>query len=112
MKITVLGAGNAGCLTALHYGFFGRIHKKVEVELIHNPDKKPEKVGQGTLLDLPKLLWESMGFNMMEIRLDATPKHGILYENWGKKNELVPHPFPPTKTALHISPAQLQDSIL
>ena len=32
MKITVLGRGNAGCLTALHYGYHTRNHKNISVE--------------------------------------------------------------------------------
>ena len=85
MKITVIGAGNAGCLTALHYGYYTRNRKDISVELIHNPNRPPEKVGQGSLQDLPKLLWESMSVDWYDNPIDATPKFGILYEDWGKK---------------------------
>ena len=35
MKVSILGAGNAGCFTAVHYAFFTQQHD-VEIELIHN----------------------------------------------------------------------------
>jgi len=112
MKITVIGAGNAGCLTALHYGYYTRNRKDISVELIHNPNRPPEKVGQGSLQDLPKLLWESMSVNWYDNPIDATPKFGILYEGWGKKRDRVYHPFPLNNIAVHLSPNKLQDAIL
>ena len=45
MKVTVVGAGNGGSFTALHWGWYSR-DKDVEVELIYNPDTPPERVGQ------------------------------------------------------------------
>ena len=115
-KITILGAGTAACLTALHFGFNSWAMPNVEVELIHNPDVVPEKVEQawteGTLLDTPRYLWKSLGFNLMENELDATIKMGVMYEGWGKKNEMVPSPFPPNNIALHIDPNKLRDYIL
>ena len=112
MKITVIGAGNAGCLTALHYGYYTRNRKDISVELIHNPNRPPEKVGQGSLQNLPKLLWESMSVNWYDNPIDATPKFGILYEGWGKKRDRVYHPFPLDSIAIHMSPNKLQDTIL
>ena len=116
MKITILGGGNAGCLTALHFGYYTSTHsdlKNISVELIHSPDISPEKVGQATLLDPPDLLWQSLGINWYDNPIDATPKFGILYENWGKINEKAfASPFPFNRVALHFSPAKLQKTIL
>ena len=113
MKITVLGRGNAGCLTALHYSYYTRFTKDIHIELLHDPDISPEKVGQATLLEPPQLLWEALGINWYDNPIDATPKFGILYENWGKKNEKVfASPFPFSKVALHYSPKKLQETIL
>ena len=61
MKITVVGAGNAGCFTALWFAWFGR-KENVEVELIYNPKIPVERVGQATLLNPPAILWGSTGF--------------------------------------------------
>lgn len=112
MKITVIGAGNAGCLTALHYSYFTRNRKDVSVELIYNPNRSPEKVGQGSIQNLPKLLWQALSVNWYDNPIDATPKFGILYEGWGKKRDKVYHPFPFDGVSVHMSPNKLQDTIL
>ena len=112
MKITILGRGNAGCLTALHYGYHSRNNKQVEVELLYDPKIPPEKVGQATLLEPPKLLWHALGINWWKNPIEATPKLGILYENWGQKNAKVFHPFDFDRVALHYNPVKLQDVIL
>ena len=111
MKVTILGAGNAGCFTAVHYAFFTR-HHDVEIELIHNPDIKPEPVGQATFPNEPELLDDALGFNWHNNTINATPKTGILYEGWGKVNEEVFHPFPSHALGMHFSPSEMQNYIL
>ena len=38
MKVAVVGAGNGGSFTALHWGWYSKFADKgVEVELIYNP---------------------------------------------------------------------------
>ena len=112
MKITILGRGNAGCLTALYYSYYTRNQKDIHIELIHDPDIPPEKVGQATVLEPPGLLWKALGINWYDNPIDATPKLGILYENWGKKNHKFFHPFPLNDITLHYTPSKLQDVIL
>jgi len=54
MKITILGRGNAGCISALHfYNYTKFLSKKIDIELIYNSKIDPVPVGQATLLDLP-----------------------------------------------------------
>ena len=113
MKITILGRGNAGCFTALHYVYYTRNLKNISIELLYDPDISPERVGQATLLDPPDLLWKALGINWYDNPIDATPKFGILYENWGKKREKsFASPFPLSRVALHYTPAKLQEVIL
>ena len=107
MKISVVGAGNAGCFTALHLSSF----KSVEVDLIYNPNVPPEKVGQATTLDVPILLGKS-GFTWHNNSINATPKSGILYEGWGKTGNDIFHPFPPNHMAMHYCPAEMQKVVL
>jgi len=111
MKITIVGAGNAGCFTALHYAMFTR-HIDCEVELVHNPDILPEPVGQATFPNEPELLDNALGFNWHNNFIHATPKTGILYEGWGKKNKSFFHPFPADSVGLHLCPVELQREIL
>ena len=112
MKITVLGRGNAGCLTALHYGYYTRNLENISIELIYDPDISPEKVGQASLLKLPALLWEALGINWYNNPIEATPKLGILYENWGGDKKSFASPFPLHNVGLHYNPAKLQEVIL
>ena len=111
-KITVIGAGNAGCLNALHFGYYCRNNKNISIELIYDPTRPPEKVGQGTLLDIPELLFKSMGLTWYENPIEVTPKFGIVYEGWGKQGKTVLSPFPLNSGAIHISPKKFQSTIL
>jgi tryptophan halogenase len=111
-KITFLGRGNAGCLSALHYAYYTRKNKNIEIELIYDPETPPEKVGQATLLEVPSLLWRALGINWYHNPVCATNKLGILYENWGKKNKYIFHPFNLDQTAMHYNPKELQNTIL
>ena len=113
MKITILGRGNAGCLTALHYAYYTRNRTNISVELLYDPNIPQEKVGQATLLGPPILLWKALGINWYDNPIQATPKFGILYENWGKKNKKsFASPFPLHSVALHYAPTKLQETIL
>ena len=109
MKISVVGGGNGGCFTALYLAWH---RKDIEVELIYNSEILPERVGQATLLDPPKLLWAALGFDWYHNPIHATFKSGILYEGWGQVNEEVFHPFPPQSMAMHYCPWEMQASIL
>ncbi len=109
MKISVVGGGNGGCFTALYLAWH---RKDIEVELIYNPEVLPERVGQATLLDPPKLLWSALGFDWYHNHIHATMKSGILYEGWGQVNEEVFHPFPPQSMAMHYCPWEMQASIM
>ena len=87
MKITILGRGNAGCISALHfYNYTKLLSKKVSIELIYDSKIDPVPVGQATLLDLPFFLWESTDWKKLT-NFNFTQKRGIMYENWGKKNK-------------------------
>lgn len=55
-KLSVIGAGSAGLLSAVqsYYSFVNT--PDWEVELIHDPNIPPEKVGQGTVPGIMNLL--------------------------------------------------------
>ena len=114
MKISIVGAGNAGCLTALHYSYYLQNEgiENAEIELVYDPTVLPERVGQATLLTPLTLLWGVNGFNWYDNNINATMKSGILYEGWGKKNEKIYHSFPPSSMAMHYCPSEMQKSIL
>lgn len=112
MKISIVGAGNGGSFTALHWGWNTRKEKNIEVELIYNPENQPERVGQATLLDAPNMLWAATGFDWYKNDIHATFKSGILYEGWGQKNDKLFHNFPADRMAMHYCPWEMQRSIL
>ena len=112
MKIAILGAGNAGCISALHFQHYGRAHG-IEIDIYHSPVEHPmEKVGQGTTL-APLLYFESiLGTNWYNNNIGATFKSGVLYENWGKKNDKIFHPFTKDAMSMHYVPSLLSKAVL
>ena len=86
MKIVIIGGGNGGVWTALYYGYHTRNNKDIEVELIYDPKIDTFPVGQATILGSPRFLFEACGIDWYHNEIRATPKFGILYENFSKKN--------------------------
>ena len=112
MKITVIGAGNAAIFTALNYAYSVKDDSSYEIELIHDPNISPEIVGQATFQSVPATLYQTLGFNWYNNPIHATPKSGILYEGFGKKNDKWFHPFPADNMAMHFCPSEMQKYIL
>ena len=111
MRIAIVGAGNAGCITALHY------HKYLEVDneivIYHSPEQHPiERVGQGTTLPPIRLIQNQLRLNWYNNPIDATFKSGILYEGWGKKNDKIFHPFAVSTISMHFVPQKLSKAVL
>ena len=112
MKIVIIGGGSAGVWTALHYGYHTRNIKDIEIELIHSPGIETFPVGQGTTLEVVDLLWAACGIDWYHNEIRATPKLGILYENFSKENPNIYHAFPFNVIAMQIDPKYLQKYIL
>jgi len=111
MKVSIVGSGNAGCITALYFSYYG-LYKNIEVELIHDPNIKPVEVGQATLLGMPRMLWDALEFNWYDNPIYGSFKSGILYEGWGNKNDKIFHDFAPDVMAMHYCPAKMQNYVL
>jgi len=112
LKIVIVGRGNAGCVTALHYAYYTRKFSNVDIELIYDPETPTEKVGQASLVTLPYLLWLAIKISWYKNQTNSTNKFGVVYENWGKKNKYIYHGFNFAATGLHYDPKSLQDVIL
>lgn len=112
-KIAIVGAGNAACITAMHYYLHGQdIFDRISI--YHDPSYPIERVGQGTTLVIPRLFYRIFGINWYN-QIDfvkGTRKDGILYENWGKKTEKNFHPFPLGACSIHYIPQLLSKLIL
>ena len=112
MKIIIVGGGNAGVWTALHYGYYTLNNKNIEVELIHDSEIDSFPVGQGMTPGLSSLLYFACDINWYHNEVRATPKLGILYENWSKSNPNLFHEFPFHEIAMQADPKYLQKYIL
>ena len=110
-KIAIIGAGNAGCLTAIHFYYHGR--DLFDIELYHDPSAPIERVGQGATLGVVKKISTIFNLNFADRNyINATRKEGIVYENWGKKSEKIYHSFPLPNVAFHYSPDLLSKLVL
>ena len=111
MRIAIVGAGNAGCITALH--FYKYLEGGNEIYIYHSPEKHPiERVGQGTTLDIVQLISSILKHNWYDNSIDATFKSGILYEGWGKKNDTFFHPFSMDTMGMHFIPQKFSKAVL
>ena len=110
-KLAVIGAGNAGCITALHFNYY---RPDLEIDLYHDSENHPiELVGQGTTILVSELLSTTLDFNWFDNKIGATLKTGILYKNWGKKRDQIFHDFATASNiSFHYTPQRLSDCVL
>lgn len=107
-RITIVGAGNAGCITALEL-----LQEECEITIYHDSKEYPiERVGQGTLPSFPETIYNILGIDWYNNPIDATIKTGILYEGWGKKQYKIFHPFAMHNIGSHFVPNKLSKVIL
>lgn len=112
IKIAIVGAGIGGIASALVLNSVRNIIGFFEIDIYFDPNEKIEKVGQGSTLPISNLISEVLDSDFIENTIDSTIKTGILYENWGKKNNLIYHKFPLGSYSLHYNPSSLSKKIL
>ena len=112
MKIVIIGGGNGGVWTALHYAYYTRNHNNIEIELIYDPEIDSFPVGQALFPAQSVLLYKACDINWYHNEVRATPKLGILYENWSKGTPNLFHEFPFGEIAMQADPKYLQKYIL
>ena len=110
-KLAIIGAGNAGCVSALHWRLY---QPDLEIDLYHDSENHPiERVGQGTVPCVTQLISSLLGFTWYENNLGATLKTGILYKNWGTKKEKFFHDlYNMASVSIHYTPKKLSDAVL
>ena len=115
-KISIVGAGNAACISALTLHIEGQLKRDnvSEIEICYDPDVSIEKVGQGTLPSITRLISQvlDLTYYQEENKTKSTIKSGILYENWGKKTPKNFHPFLMSSPATHYVPHLLSKVVL
>ena len=112
MKIVIIGAGNGGVWTALNYAYHSRKAEEIEIELIHDPEIDSFPVGQALFPGQSALLYAACDISWYSNEVRATPKLGILYENWSKGTPNLYHEFPFDQIAMQADPKYLQRYIL
>ena len=116
IRIAIIGAGNAGCVTALHFYKYlsEETHLSFEITIYHSPNEHPiERVGQGTLLGVAALISSTLGIDWYNNPIDATFKTAFMYEGWGKKQDKIFAPFSDmSEMAMHFVPQKLSNVVL
>jgi len=111
-KISIVGAGNAGCITAMYYYLYAKDEIE-EITIYYDPDSPIERTGQGTVISVSILVNSFLHLDFFKKNLiRSTRKEGILYENWGRKNKEIFHSFPQSVTGIHYIPNLLSKAIL
>jgi hypothetical protein len=111
MKISIVGRGNAGCISAMHFAHYRNfLNTKIELELLFDSKIPPVPTGQGTTLEFPQLLFETFNSGYLN-KFPTTMKTGIMYENFGTKQDKIFHHFPVGRYSLHFEPKQFQDFV-
>jgi len=110
-KLAVIGAGNAGCVSALHWRLY---EPDLEIDLYHDSEHHPiERVGQGTTIPVTGLISTCLDFNWFNNPIGATLKTGVLYKNWGTKKDHIFHDFySMDQVSIHYTPKKLSDAVL
>lgn len=108
MKIAVIGKGTAGCISALTMKYY----MDAEVDWYFDPAIKPQAVGEGSTLAMPKVLNDTINFSAKDFsEVDATIKTGIYKLDWGNTGKPFLHDFPAPHTAIHFNANKLQDYV-
>lgn len=106
-KLAVIGRGTAGCLAV---AFFER-WTDYEIDWYFDPNVQPQAVGEGSQLNLPSMMKDTMAFNFADWKtVDGNYKTGIHYRNWGSKDFF--HNFLPPSLGMHFNAVKLQDLIV
>ena len=81
MKLTIIGRGNAGCITAMYFSHFRNyLDTPLEIELIYDSNIMPVPTGQGTALEFTDTMTRCFDSSYID-KFPSTIKTGIMYEN-------------------------------
>ena len=107
-KIAILGRGTAGAVSA------AMLYKRdgYDVDWIYDSNIKTQAVGEGSILNLPKILYKNLGFTFEDLEsVDGTFKIGLKKDGWGKTGKTFFHYFSPGEYGYHFNALKLQDFI-
>lgn len=107
-KVTVLGGGTAGVVSAC---FLAQKPEKFEVEWIRDPNISPVSVGEGSTLPMVINTFASVGADPSAIydKIGGSKKFGIRKFDWNKDEYM--HYFGTTSYAIHFAAHEFQNWI-
>ncbi|CAA0101583.1 Flavin-dependent tryptophan halogenase RebH [BD1-7 clade bacterium] len=107
MKVTILGKGLAGVITAMYWHIY---KPDAQLEIIFDASVPTQPVGSGSWPTLARMLSMLYGWKIdwANNPFNATPKLGIMYEGWGDTDQWF-HPFEFSDVAMHFDPRALQE---
>tara|TARA_R100000951_G_scaffold24316_1_gene20523 strand:- start:5537 stop:6781 length:1245 start_codon:yes stop_codon:yes gene_type:complete len=119
-KVGLIGKGTAGVLTFLQNFVEDKVDPcrweehdaiKSNIEWYYDSSVETQPVGEGSTFSLPRLITKSLGLGWEECVnfLDATPKTGIYYHNFGPDDYF--HEFSLSGAALHFNAKKLQSYV-
>lgn len=107
-KISIIGKGTAGILSANHFASYTK-DDEVEIECYYDSSIQEQTVGEGTTVDVPLMLNQTQGLEFHDIfnLLNGNFKTGIHYLGWGKQDFM--HTFPMPNASIHFNAVMLQN---
>ena len=114
-KISIVGAGNAGCVSALNLYYLNvtEDYDIDEIEILYDPNVPIERVGQGTQINVRETIFDVLDLDWVENNhIKATTKQGIRYKGWGQKNHDFFHSFRSGTVAMHYVPKLFSECVL
>ena len=112
-KIAIIGRGTAGCLSYLRSLTIKNNHPdlNLKIEWYYDSNSSPVSVGEGTTPNFSRELEASGLFpTTCDLdKIDARPKIGISYENWGESDYI--HPFAFGEFGVHFNANKFQDFV-
>ena len=107
-KYAIIGRGTVGCMSALQLKLN---FPEADIEWHYDPNVKPQAVGEGTTLVLPRLLHQTLNFGTRDYaKVDGYVKTGIFKGGWSENEDFL-HDFPSPTVALHFNANKLQDYV-
>jgi tryptophan 7-halogenase len=112
-KVSVVGRGTAGVVSMLTLLKPKEWPKNAdnfqcEIDWYFDPNIKTQPVGEGTGLIIMTYLATHLHLDWEQLaQFDVSPKQGIYYHNWGKKDYF--HEFPLGNSAMHFNAVKFQE---
>lgn len=108
-RISIIGGGTAGVISAMR---MSSLRKHDEIVLYHDPNIKPQAVGEGADLGLSINISTDLNFTYSDLfDIDGTIKYGIRKIGWRNNKDFVHHFISPT-ISYHFNAHKLQKFIL